>query len=63
MEPLMLRQHAAHCLAAAVMQHEGDCWKTENINLLLPALWFGRETGQPHVAIDKEKEEEKEERR
>jgi hypothetical protein len=34
-----------------------------NVNLLLPALWFGRETGQPHIAVNKVKEEEKEEQK
>jgi hypothetical protein len=60
MEPLMLRQHAARPLAAAIMQHEGDSWNTENVNLMLPTLWFGRETG-PH-AKNKEKRAEEEER-
>jgi hypothetical protein len=53
---LMLRQHVARRLAAAVMQLEGDAWNTENVNLMLPALWFGRETG-PH-AQNKEKRAE-----
>ncbi len=43
-DPMMLRQHAARRLAAAMMKHEGEGWSTRPENLLtMPKTWFGRD--------------------